>query len=56
MEKTRYIIWPIAILLLTTISSCDFIASVFKGGVYVGVFLVLIAIAIIVWLVSRTRR
>lgn len=56
MKKIRYIIWPVAILLLTTVSSCDFIAGVFKGGVYVGVFLVLIAIAIIVWLVSRARK
>ncbi|MFC6099556.1 hypothetical protein [Olivibacter domesticus] len=56
MKRTQYIIWPVALLLLTTISGCDFIAGVFKGGVYVGVFLVLIVIAIIIWLVSRTKR
>ena len=55
MKKSPYIIWPAAIVLLTTISSCEFIAGVFKGGVYVGVFLVLLVLAIIIWLVTRTR-
>ncbi|MCL4641677.1 MULTISPECIES: hypothetical protein [Olivibacter] len=56
MSRSNYIIWPAAIILLTSISSCDFIAGVFKGGVYVGVFLVIIVIAIIVWLISKARR
>ena len=55
MNRLRAIIWPMAIILVTTISSCDFIAGVFKGGVYVGIFIVLLVIAIIIWLVTRMR-
>ncbi|MEH6305168.1 hypothetical protein RYH73_05910 [Olivibacter sp. CPCC 100613] len=55
MNRSNYIIWPAIIMLLTCMSSCDFIAGVFKGGVYVGVFLVIIVIAIIFWLISKAR-
>jgi len=56
MNRSRFITWPAAMLLLTTISSCDFIAGVFKGGVYVGIFLVIVVVAIIIWLVTRIGR
>ncbi|WP_166670821.1 hypothetical protein [Olivibacter sp. XZL3] len=56
MSRSKYFVWPAAFLLLTSASSCDFIEGVFKGGVYVGVFLVVIVIVIIAWLISRARR
>lgn len=56
MIRNNYISRFAALLLLTSLSSCDFIAGVFKGGVYVGVFLVIVVIAIILWLISRVRR
>ncbi|QNL51536.1 hypothetical protein H8S90_08165 [Olivibacter sp. SDN3] len=56
MKKTPYIFWLAAILLLTTVSGCDLFVGVFKGGVYVGVFLVLLVLALIVWLLMRIRR
>jgi len=43
------------LFLLTTLSSCDFIVGVFKGGVYVGIFIVLLVIALIWWLIARAR-
>ncbi|WP_345230725.1 hypothetical protein [Olivibacter ginsenosidimutans] len=56
MNRVTYLIWSAAIVLLTCSSSCDFIAGVFKGGVYVGVFLVLLVLAIIIWLVTRIGK
>lgn len=56
MKKIQYFLWPVAFLLLTTFSGCDLFVGVFKGGVYVGIFLVLLVLALIVWLVMRVRR
>jgi len=56
MKQIKHTSLPIVLLLLATMSSCDFIAGVFKGGVYVGVFLVIIVIAIIIWLVTRMGK
>ncbi len=55
MKKIQFTIYTMATLLLLSISSCDFIAGVFKGGVYVGVFLVIIVIAVILWLVNKGK-
>jgi hypothetical protein len=47
-------------LLLTAVfsialSGCELIAGIFKAGVWVGVLLVVGVIALILWLISRSR-
>lgn len=56
--KLRKDVAPILIGLafVLSISSCQFIADVFKGGVYVGIFLVIAVIALIIWLLSKIVR
>jgi hypothetical protein len=46
-----------ALLLVSTLSltGCEVIGDIFKAGVWVGVLLVIAVIAIIVWLVSKSR-
>ena len=39
-----------------TFSSCEIIGGIFKAGVGVGIFLVVLVIALILWLVGRSRR
>ena len=46
-----------ALLLLTTLTlpGCEIIGDIFKAGVWVGVLLVIGVIALIVWLVTKSR-
>lgn len=56
--RTKNNFFPIAILLalITTLSSCELIGDIFKGGVYVGVILVIVVIAIVIWLLRKIGR
>lgn len=44
------------LFLLTLLSSCELIGDIFKGGVYVGIILVLVVIGLVVWLISSMRK
>lgn len=48
-------IWLCALVLAVSFSSCAAIGGIFKAGVWVGIFLVVIVVAIILWLVNRGR-
>lgn len=43
-------------LLLTTLSSCEAIASIFKAGMWVGILIVVVIIVIILWLIGKARK
>jgi len=43
----------VALLLITSLSSCELIGSIFKGGMYFGIILVVVVVALIIWLISR---
>lgn len=40
-------------LLATTLSSCELVEGIFKAGVWSGVIIVVIVLALIIWLVSK---
>jgi len=44
------------VALLTSLSGCEIIGGIFKTGMGVGVFLVLIVVAIIIYFFSRTGK
>jgi hypothetical protein len=44
------------LLLLLTFSSCHLIGGIFKAGMGVGIFVVILIIVIIGWLISRSRN
>lgn len=44
------------IALSFALSSCEAIGSIFKAGVWTGLILVAIVIAIVIWLISRFRK
>jgi len=44
------------LLISTTFTSCEVIGDIFEAGVWVGIVIVVIVIAIIVWLINRFRR
>jgi hypothetical protein len=43
-------------LVIMLFSSCELVEGIFKAGMGVGIFLVLLVIALIVWLISRFRK
>lgn len=54
---TRYsYLGMILVAMMVTLSSCELIGDIFRAGFYVGIIIVIVVIALIVWLVSRFRR
>lgn len=43
-------------LVLTLFSGCELVEDIFKAGMGVGIFLVLLVIALIVWVISRVKK
>ncbi|MEO6071477.1 MAG: phosphatidate cytidylyltransferase [Chitinophagaceae bacterium] len=39
-----------------TLSSCEVVGGIFKAGIGVGIFVVVLVVGLIIWLVSRGRR
>ncbi|WP_171047894.1 hypothetical protein [Pedobacter xixiisoli] len=46
---------PLALvaLLVTTLSSCELVEGIFKAGMWTGVILVVVVIAIVIWLFAK---
>jgi TRAP-type C4-dicarboxylate transport system permease large subunit len=43
-------------MLMFAMSSCEAIGDIFKAGVWSGLILVAVVIALVIWLISRFRR
>lgn len=43
----------LGLFLISFLSSCELIGSIFKGGVYVGALMVIVVIVIVIWLILR---
>lgn len=44
------------IALMTTLSSCEAIGSIFKAGVWSGIIVVVLVVALILYLVGRSKK
>lgn len=49
----RYIPLAAIALVCTTLTSCDLVEGIFKAGVWSGVIIVVIVLALIIWLISK---
>jgi len=54
--KKHLFVFTFLVSLLTCLSGCEIIGGIFKTGMGVGIFLVLIVIAIIIFFVSRMGK
>lgn len=43
-------------VMVVTLSSCDAIAGIFKAGIWVGVIIVAVIIAIVFWLINKAKK
>ncbi len=44
------------LLLMITLNSCEAIAGIFKAGVWVGIVIVIVVIAIIFWIINKVGK
>jgi len=51
--KKQILIAALFISLLTSFSGCEVVGAIFKTGMGVGIFIVVLVIALIIYLVSR---
>lgn len=49
----KYSALAIIALMATTLSSCELVEGIFKAGVWSGVIIVVLVLALIIWLVSK---
>ena len=54
--KFYNILVTILIALLATFTGCEIIGGIFEAGFWVGIIVVVLLIAIVVWIVSRMKR
>ncbi|WP_410222251.1 hypothetical protein [Pedobacter sp.] len=43
----------LVLIFCTTLQSCEFIAGIFKAGVWSGVLIVVLVLALIIWLAAK---
>ena len=57
MNRSNFTKAAVALFIVAfTLSSCDAIAGIFKAGVWVGIVIVVVIVAIIFWLISKGRK
>ena len=49
----KYIPLALVALFATSLTSCDLVEGIFKAGVWSGVIIVVIVLALIIWLISK---
>ncbi len=55
-RKPALILLSMALLFMTTLSSCELVGDIFKGGMYFGIILVVVVVALVIWLISKIGR
>lgn len=57
MKKVNFNILFIALIVsAATFSSCEAIAGIFKAGLWVGIILVVVVVAVILWIINKFRK
>ena len=49
----KYIPLALVALFATTLTSCELVEGIFKAGVWSGVIIVIVVLALIIWLISK---
>lgn len=53
MNIKRYFPLALVALLTTTLASCQAIEGIFKAGVWSGIIIVVVVLALIIWVISK---
>lgn len=52
----KYIIRLCLMSMLFVLTSCEIIGDIFSAGVYTGIFVVVLVVAILIWIISRLGK
>ncbi|MBB6500287.1 hypothetical protein [Pedobacter cryoconitis] len=53
MNSKRYLPLALVALVMTTLSSCQLIEGIFKAGVWSGIIIIVVILALIIWVLSK---
>jgi len=56
MKQNSGILVATLFFLITALSGCEVIGDIFKAGVWVGILLVVVVVALILWVVGKMRK
>ena len=56
MQRTHLPIFIVVVFCTLLFSSCEVIGDIFQAGVWTGLILVALVIAIVIWLITRFRK
>ncbi len=56
MKKFNWLIIITIFTMFLTLESCQAIAGIFKAGIWVGVVIVVIVVALILWLIGKAGK
>ncbi|HYF33101.1 MAG TPA: phosphatidate cytidylyltransferase [Chitinophagaceae bacterium] len=54
--RQNALIYGSLLLIISLLSSCEIIGDIFQAGIWVGVIIVVVIIAVVIWLVGRFRK
>lgn len=54
--RNKLLIFNGLFMLIMLMTSCEVISDIFNAGMAVGVFAVILVVAIIIWIVAKIRR
>ncbi len=49
----KYIPLSLIALICTVLSSCELVEGIFKAGVWTGIIVVVLVVALVIWLISK---
>ncbi|MDQ1089281.1 hypothetical protein [Siphonobacter sp. SORGH_AS_1065] len=53
LQNSRLSIYVILATLMVSLTSCEAIKGIFKAGVWSGIILVVLGVALVIWVVSK---
>lgn len=54
--KNATSLWITALVLVTTLSSCEVVGGIFKAGFWTAIILIVLVVVLIIWLMRRGRK
>ncbi len=56
MNKLSFSLITVMVILMTTLSSCEAIGSIFKAGIWTGVIGIGLVVILVIYLISKSRK
>lgn len=56
MNRLQLVLSSLLLVFIITLTSCEAIAGIFKAGMGVGIFIVVLIVGLILYFVSRSRK